>query len=80
MNSFSFHVTLFILRLMLYAVLLHHWDKQIKNIKTILYLYFSFLIFYFLIFTIASNGLLNYTRFKFNLFVYICHFKQIFIE
>ena len=42
MNSFSFHVTLFILRLMLYVDLLHHWDKQIKNTKTILYLYYFY--------------------------------------
>ena len=49
MNSFSFHATLFILRLMLYVDLLHYWDKQIKNIKTILYLYFSFFYFNFLL-------------------------------
>ena len=46
MNSFSFRVTLFIFKTYALCLLLHHWNKQTKNIKTILYLYYSYFYFF----------------------------------
>ena len=70
MNSFSFHATLFILRLMLYV---DYCIIGISKLKILKLHYTNITLI--LIFNITRDVLLDSTIFKRNWFVYSCSFK-----